>query len=899
MANNFIYQIFKSLPAPSLVLLPDSPKFTITDVNDAYLSLVRRSREQLIGKGFFEAFPEYPYQATPPWNNLLKKLIEDHLPNQTPVSRIDVPVTGTWETEVRYLITTNTPVLNDENELEFILRSVADVTEITKARQNDRAMANDRFLYETQRIARIGSWEADLINQKIVWSNIVKEMHEVSMDYEPDFTMSANFYDEEFQGPFLDAIQETITKGSLFDLELKLITAKGNPCWIRITGKAELNNGVCTRIYGAMQDIHSRKVIEQQLIESRNQFESLIQTIDGIVWEADADSFEFSFVSDQVERILGFTANHWLSEPNFWKNHIHPQDVERAIGYCHREVSEVRNHTFDYRMIRADGEIVWFKDMVTVIQEDGKPTLLRGFMVDVTENKRLEDIEHLEKTILELNARKDSKLKDVLDEYIYGIERIFPSMTCSILAIKDEKLKDWSSPSLATEYVESIENIKISRFAGSCGTAAYLKERVIVSDIATDIRWEEYKDLALVYGFKACWSHPIMISDRVVATFAAYYKKIKSPEEEELKLIDRVIAILTVIIENRQNSELILASEARLQLLVAELQKNNERYKFVNKATNDAVYDWDLVTDHIEWGNGFYRMIGTQVDEDIYPLKKWAEHVHPSDRKKVGESLQNMLDNEKQHKWTADYEFKKQDGNYAHVVSNGYILRDRNGKAIRMIGVLRDVTRQKQEEHELKLLSSVITNTKDMVMIAESDPADVTGLKILYVNNAFTKLTGYSATDVVGRSPVILRGFSPRRNDFSRLSNAIWNLEPLETETIQYRRDGESYFLNISLHPVADDKGILTHWISIGHDVTERLRYIQEIEEQNQKFQEIAWMQSHVIRAPLARLMSLIDLIKNYQNSEIEKSELLDHILTSAYSLDEIIRDISAKTEQL
>jgi PAS domain S-box-containing protein len=193
----------------------------------------------------------------------------------------------------------------------------------------------------------------------------------------------------------------------------------------------------------------------------------------------------------------------------------------------------------------------------------------------------------------------------------------------------------------------------------------------------------------------------------------------------------------------------------------------------------------------------------------------------------------------------------------------------------------------------------VITNTKDMVMIAESDPADVTGLKILYVNNAFTKLTGYSATDVVGRSPVILRGFSPRRNDFSRLSNAIWNLEPLETETIQYRRDGESYFLNISLHPVADDKGILTHWISIGHDVTERLRYIQEIEEQNQKFQEIAWMQSHVIRAPLARLMSLIDLIKNYQNSEIEKSELLDHILTSAYSLDEIIRDISAKTEQL
>ena len=74
---------------------------------------------------------------------------------------------------------------------------------------------------------------------------------------------------------------------------------------------------------------------------------------------------------------------------------------------------------------------------------------------------------------------------------------------------------------------------------------------------------------------------------------------------------------------------------------------------------------------------------------------------------------------------------------------------------------------------------------------------------------------------------------------------------------------------------------------------------IGEIEEQNHKLQEIAWMQSHVIRAPLARLMGLIDLIRNYQNSEHEKNELLDHVLTSAYALDEIIRDISSKTAQI
>jgi light-regulated signal transduction histidine kinase (bacteriophytochrome) len=83
--------------------------------------------------------------------------------------------------------------------------------------------------------------------------------------------------------------------------------------------------------------------------------------------------------------------------------------------------------------------------------------------------------------------------------------------------------------------------------------------------------------------------------------------------------------------------------------------------------------------------------------------------------------------------------------------------------------------------------------------------------------------------------------------------------------------------------------------IGVLRDVTERVRYINEIEERNQKLQEIAWMQSHVIRAPLARLMGLIDLIKNYQNTEEESDELLAHVLTSANALDEIIRDISSK----
>lgn len=886
MINHYLSQVFKFLPAPSMVVLTDVPTFTIVDVNDAYLDLVCMNRNELVGKGFYEAFPNNPYNRVPPWNNLLEKLVADGLPNQSPATKYILPPNGKGRQDVKYLLATNTPVRNEANEIACILRTVMDVTEVTLSRQTHSPFTSDKFLTETLRIARIGSWEADLINEVINWSDVVKEIHEVPADYQPGFLTAMEFYRAgEHRDAFMQAVQETIVTGKLLDLELIIVTGSGYEKWVRVTGKAEIVEGICTRIYGVIHDIHERKMVEQELVRSHRQFESLVQTVDGIVWEADAESFEFSFISDQVRNILGYSPEEWLADPAFWQNHIHPDDREQAVRYCHRETRELRNHTFDYRMLRADGSLVWIKDVVSVIREGGRAVTLRGLMVDITEAKRLENLEHLEKMVLEMNSVKDTPLRNVLDAYVRGVEAMFPHSKCSLLGVKNGRLHTLASPSLPLEYVEAINGREIGENAGSCGTAAFLQQQVIVSDIATDPRWETYRQLALPHKLLACWSHPVILDDEVVATFAIYYDRIAIPGEDELKVVERVASILKVIFENRQNSELV--------------EDVNERYQYVNMATNDAIYDWDLMRDHIEWGDGFFRLFGDEADRVHYPLSRWAERVHPADREPIGKSLEAQLADPQQHKWITEYRFMKSDGQYAYVEEIGYIRRNRAGKAIRMIGVLRDVTKARQEQHELKLLVSVITNTNDSVLIAESDPRDISGLKILYVNAAFTRITGYLSEEVVGKSPALLRGFSPARNDFDKLQDAIYNVEPLKGSTLRYVRDGEEFFINLALLPVADTRGVHTHWIAIGHDVTDRLRYISEIEERNHKLQEIAWMQSHVIRAPLARLMGLIDLIRNYQHSDTEKNELLDHVLTSAYALDEIIRDISSKTERI
>jgi PAS domain S-box-containing protein len=146
-----------------------------------------------------------------------------------------------------------------------------------------------------------------------------------------------------------------------------------------------------TSLKGTGQDITENKKIELEIIQSHQKIDTLINTIDGIVWEADAVSFEFTFISKKAEDILGYPAEQWINEPSFWANHIHPEDRNRAIEYCMERAKEKKQYDFEYRMVAKDGSTVWFRDIVTVIVENGATVQLRGILIDITENKKIEN----------------------------------------------------------------------------------------------------------------------------------------------------------------------------------------------------------------------------------------------------------------------------------------------------------------------------------------------------------------------------------------------------------------------------------------------------------------------------------------------------------------------------
>ena len=124
---------------------------------------------------------------------------------------------------------------------------------------------------------------------------------------------------------------------------------------------------------------------------SERRLRDLIQSVDAIVWEADAATFHFTFVSRRAELLLGYSIEDWLTLPHFWEEHIYPADRERTLAECRSGTAVGRDYELEYRMLAADGRVVWLRDKVRVVLDvAGKPQQLCGVMVDITKEKRAE-----------------------------------------------------------------------------------------------------------------------------------------------------------------------------------------------------------------------------------------------------------------------------------------------------------------------------------------------------------------------------------------------------------------------------------------------------------------------------------------------------------------------------
>ncbi|MCA2536323.1 MAG: PAS domain S-box protein, partial [Microcystis sp. M57BS1] len=296
-----------------------------------------------------------------------------------------------------------------------------------------------------------------------------------------------------------------------------------------------------------------------------------------------------------------------------------------------------------------------------------------------------------------------------------------------------------------------------------------------------------------------------------------------------------------------------------------KILESKQRYEYVTRATYDAVWDWDILNNKIDWGENYYRIFGLMEEKDSSDFNQFLFRIHPDEKDYFTESIQeSILSNA--YNWELEHRFLKSDGRYAYVANNAMIIRNIDGKALRIIGAMQDITRRKEEERHLRLLESVITNTDDAILITDAEPLSDPGPKIVYVNEAFTRMTGYKVNEVIGKTPRILQGPKSDKVELSRLSKALRNWEPCEITTINYRKNGEEFWINFSISPVADETGWYTHWIAIERDVTERK--IQELQKQLLSDISDIFGESLLLKEILAKVLCKISDFAQFSLSE-------------------------------
>jgi PAS domain S-box-containing protein len=326
----------------------------------------------------------------------------------------------------------------------------------------------------------------------------------------------------------------------------------------RITGIMALNRDV-TEVKKVRQD---QRRAEMQIRHYSEQIAGILESITDGFFVLD-NHFRVTLWNREAERITRMPATEIIGQPIREKL---PELIDAGTWESFKKAFKKKmTVTFEQYNERADR---WL-EMSLYPSDQG----VFAYFKEVTLRKKQEALLALEKKVLELNTGKRMTLRALLNYFLKGIQKIFPGMYCCVLTLDEDgkSVRLLSAPGLPAIYSHAIDGLPIGPRAGSCGTAMYRKQTVIVTDIATDPLWEGHRDLTLSFGLRACWSIPVL-NDRneVLAAFSVYYTTMKSPVEGEMDTFERIANLVTIIIESKRAEEKLLKQELDKQKLIAQ-----------------------------------------------------------------------------------------------------------------------------------------------------------------------------------------------------------------------------------------------------------------------------------------------------------------------------------------
>jgi PAS domain S-box-containing protein len=244
-------------------------------------------------------------------------------------------------------------------------------------------------------------------------------------------------------------------------------------------------------------------------------------------------------------------------------------------------------------------------EMRLVVMPTPERRLMHARIIDVTERRRGDLLRAGQSRVLEMIAR-GADLTETLDALMLLIESQSDGVYCSVLLLDDDgvRIHPGSAPSLPKEYMDALDNFPIGPDVGSCGTAMWRKETVVVSDVLSDPLWAPYKGLIEPHGFRACWSTPIYLErSHVLGSFAMYYREVRSPVADDMRLISVATHLAGIAIERTRRERELRLHRNHLEELVeartAELTQAKERTDLVNEDLATALKNLSMAQEEL------------------------------------------------------------------------------------------------------------------------------------------------------------------------------------------------------------------------------------------------------------------------------------------------------------
>jgi PAS domain S-box-containing protein len=368
------------------------------DTNMVYLAVSKRwikdfvfEDEDIVGRSHYDIFPEIGDDWKEKNQLCLKGAID--ICDEAPFYRKDGSIQWIYW-DVR-------PWYNAEGEIGGLLMHTGDITE-----QKEKELKEKKFntiLSDTSEIARIGTWEIDLVQEKVTWSNMVYEIHEVPLDYEPTIASGLTFFeDEDSQNRIVEALKEAQEIGTPVNLNLNLKTAKGNNRWVKVIGKIEQNNGVSTKIFGITQDITSSMISEQKLTVAHAELEAIFNSDAIVVITTNSEGIINRF-NKGAEKLLGYDSAEMigLQKPELY---LHKGELEQFRNDMIAEFNGgVNDENFNYRNENVNDTRQWtykrkdgstFTVLSTVTAVDNGYSKKEGFIAVATDISKIKEVKN-------------------------------------------------------------------------------------------------------------------------------------------------------------------------------------------------------------------------------------------------------------------------------------------------------------------------------------------------------------------------------------------------------------------------------------------------------------------------------------------------------------------------